>query len=241
MDPTASSLLSSLSQLTTVSRNRAREESERQLRSQQRDRVASLVAENRRRRVERQRLEHERRRRDQERQRRLEEDARRRGRDAAEAELAAIAAKHEARMREMALVHDLEEQRMAATHDHRKARMGAFAVVSALIWIGTIVLFANQPPAGHFASSHNIPAPVVAELAPSPGSLPSAAAEVAEVVEPIATARSQPTTHTPRRYPTPRAPTRPAPEPVTTSSPAPAPTCDDTSGDPCCAFGEIVC
>ena len=239
MDSPHSSLLSSLGTLTDTGRDRAREEHKSRIDAERKKRVASLVATNRERRELRERKNVARRERALAAQRRREEEARERGREAAADSCRRIAEEHAERMREMAVVHDVEHQHWLERQDARSRRFRVFSAVTAAAWLMAVVVFATKPPEGHREVAQTTPTSLVGEAAP-----PAPMEHVPAMV--VATAELEATSRMTRRPPTraTRTPAKPAPTTVPKPPPTPVPTgpmCDDTRGDPCCAFGEIVC
>jgi hypothetical protein len=238
MNRTNTSLLSSLHHLTDLGRKRARDEADAHLHAARTARVQALVAENRRRRAERARAEAEKAEREAVRQAEAERRARRAGRAAAQAACARIQADHASRMRELALVHDIEEQRVAADHG-RRGRLGAFMALLVTGWLFIAFAWSSAERPGMRADTRSFADLATATAAPVPEAPASemSAAGVSEPAEPgprmVLTRRAPPPVAEPRATAAVPAP-KPTPEP-------PVRTCDDTIGDPCCAFGEIVC
>lgn len=240
MENAESSLIASLDDLLMAGRRRALEDETERAHTERRRRVAALVAENQRRRAERAIERSETERRLAERRERLELEARLRGRADGERERIRIEAAHGARLSELALVHELERERFAASRDRRTARLRAVAALFATAWLLTVALFAASDARSTRVAATHVASPIVATAAELAPAEPIASEATPLATTPLATTPLPMTT--PPRVPRPAAP-RPASSPPMLSGPAAPPltTCNDGLGDPCCAFGEIVC
>jgi hypothetical protein len=232
-----SSITTSLAVLDRMARQRAEERERTERRHDQRKRIASLKAHQRRRhmaeaRAKRARLE------------RFEaqrEAAKRAGIREGAMLSARIEAEHAQRQRALDASRELE--RLASVRPQTRRRPPVFAVLlSGLLAAG--ISFAALQPRSATASSWLTPsASAQVAMAVSHAELSSHQLELealeedlalattppAESLQPATPVRTRTATRTPRRAPSP------------TPAPTPAPTCDDGIGDPCCAFGEIVC
>lgn len=248
MDRTATSLTSSLAALTAEGRQRALHEEQERARQERRARVDSLVAENRRSRLDRQQSAALAEQQSADRHAELERAARARGRLAAAGDCERIAAEHAAQMRALTLAHELEEQKLVQQTQRRRSRGRSLLAAIVLMWIGIIVLMPDtQPtPIKQSVSTSQTAALTGAIASELPPTVDETSAELESAA--VTTNTSEPQTRSsnlsparssaesPTRSPiaTTRQPTKPAPLPA-------APTCDDHSGDPCCAFGQIMC
>ncbi|MEQ9318706.1 MAG: hypothetical protein RIF41_06080 [Polyangiaceae bacterium] len=236
-----SSITTSLALLERTARERAEQRERAQRRAANKQRVDELVQQRDRRRVDRAREQARKERLRHERLEAQREAARRAGIVEGEKVRAAIAARHDAEMSLMAMRHrrelaSMERPRPAAS------RRPLWLALAAGFALAASALVGGPPHTSHATSWIGATAADRAEIATLTAersslerdnelltdrlALASTSAPSATVPEP---AVSKPP---PARWSAPR-PKAPAP--------SPAATCVDGIGDPCCAFGQIVC
>lgn len=231
-----SSITTSLALLERCARERAEQQERADKLAATRARIDQLVQHRDRRRVERALEQSQAERRRRERVETQREAARRAGIREGEKIRATIEAHHDAEMRLMAMRHERELAAMAPAPSTRRPWWLALAAGLALV-VGA--LSGSPEPVGQATSSLGITAAGRAEIATLTAKGVALEQQTRLLTEELALA-SQPAPAAEPSAPAPPPARWTAPRP-TAPAPPPTPSCTDGIGDPCCAFGELVC
>jgi hypothetical protein len=246
-----SSLVTSLRSIDRLARQRVGEDRDQQARRTRHAGIKRMVSDRRKRRIdgarskrqlEKQRAEHV---------LRLEENVRREAIAEATSLKARIEAKHESSMREVALRHSFELELRRAELGDRSTRLRHALRLCIIAWLTTLAFgaMAWSQPSKHTLAQSSLQGiayasselSLLADHAEQRIAASTAAATKLNIARAEREAPPPPRTVAPRwrARPTPPKPFISKPEPVAADLRQGA--CDDTSGDPCCAFGAIMC